>query len=84
MDGVPLMNDYQKGYNYARELAIDQLVVFKSSLKEAEEQRDAALAALKLAKAFGSQGETHDGLSVSTIIDKVIVKAEGIYGGAGD
>lgn len=34
------------------------------------------LEACKLAKAFGSQGETHDGLSVSTFLEKAIAKAE--------
>jgi hypothetical protein len=33
------------------------------------------LEALVAAKAFGSQGETHDGVSVSYLIDKAIVKA---------
>ncbi len=34
------------------------------------------LEALRLAKAFGSQGETDEGLSVSTFIENAIKKAE--------
>ncbi len=35
------------------------------------------LAALKAARAFGSQGDTHEGVSVSWMIDKAIKAAEG-------